>query len=239
MTGRLRPAKNTNLLPWGIGRVLPVSVDSALTPERQAYNVANAQQRSTAIADAVRRAVPNASGLTLLDYGCGPGHIGLRLADHFGAVIMVDIDPVAVDQVRADATNLPNVDVQVMNASDADATTLHANVVVASLSLHHVEDIGRVLDGLARVAPGGRLFVFDMDFDGGAYHAAEPEYAHIVGFDRAELVSTVCAHGYQDVTIGDLWKGTKWVAGNLTPMSLFLLTATMPVAPGTETPPTV
>ena len=208
-----------------------MSVDGTLTPEQQAYNAASAGKRSDAIADAVRRGVPNASHLTLLDYGCGPGHIGLRLADHFGTVVMVDSDPAAVELVRATVADRENITVAVMDACSDNAPTPHADVVVASLSLHHVSDVGRVLDGLARVAPGGRLFVFDMDFDGGAYHAAEPEFAHIVGFDRAGLVRTVTAHGYQDVTIGDLWESTKWIGGRLTPMSLFLLTATVPASP--------
>jgi len=194
----------------------------------EAENAAHGAARSDAIAAAVRRAVPSAGSLTLLDYGCGPGHIGLRLAGDFGRVIMADTDPVVAEQARAAGAGLGNVEVRVMDLTRTVPPDVRADVVVSSLSWHHIADLDGLLEAYPLVAPGGRLLVADLDYDGGAYHAGQPEFAHIVGYHRAELVELVGRHGYGGVAVADLWRGTKWIAGRRTPVSLFLLTAAIP-----------
>jgi len=100
--------------------------------------------------------------------------------------------------------------------------------VVSSLAWHHVSDLDALLDALCVVAPGGRLFVADLDADGGAYHAMVPGFHGHDGFDRDDLVAMVGRHGCTDVSIGDLWRGERWRADVLVPMSIFFLSARLP-----------
>ena len=193
------------------------------------YNQANVAARSDAVAAAIRAATPESSQLVAMDYGCGPGHIGLRLADHFGELILVDPDPDALAQAAAASSRLPNVTTLKLDLSaDAPPTGLRVDVVFSCLSWHHVVRLDALLDALPHVAPGGRLFVADMDPDGGAYHSELPDFDGVDGFDRAELAGRLRGHGYQQVSVDDLWTGSKWIAGKLTPMSLFLLQARLP-----------
>jgi len=201
---------------------------AALTAAQAAENVVHGAARSDAVAAAVRRAVPDGRELTLLDYGCGPGHIGLRLTDYFARVILADVDPAAIDLARTAAAGRANVEVRVMDLTHQIPTGLRADVVVSCLAWHHIRDLDPLLAALPHVAPGSRLLVADMDADGGAYHADNPEFADITGFDRAALERTLARHHYHDITAGDLWQSQKWVAGRLTPLSLFLLQAVVP-----------
>ena len=197
--------------------------------QRAEFNQANAAARSDAVAAAIRLATPDASQLVAMDYGCGPGYIGLRLADHFAEVILVDPDPEALAQAAAASSQLPNVTTMMLDlTAEPPPAGLRADVVLSCLSWHHVTRLDSLLDALPRVAPGGLLYVADMDPDGGAYHAELPDFDGVDGFDRGELAGRLRDHGYQQVGVDDLWTGSKWVAGKLAPMSLFLLRARIP-----------
>jgi hypothetical protein len=96
------------------------------------------------------------------------------------------------------------------------------------MSWHHVGDLDTLLDALAAVAPGGRLFVADLDADGGAYHGGQGEVSVPHGFDRAGLCARMASHDYADITVRDLWQGTRWVDDREVPASVFFLQAQFP-----------
>jgi len=193
------------------------------------FNKANAAARSDAVAAAIREATPCGAEQDALDYGCGPGHIGLRLAGHFATIILADPDLDALAQAGAASANLQGVTTMALDLTAGPPPAgLRADVVFSCLSWHHVHNLDALLEALPAVAPGGQLLVADMDPDGGAYHAELPDFHGVHGFDRDELKGSLQSHGYQGVAIADLWQGEKWVAGKLAPMSLFLLQARIP-----------
>ncbi|MDR2895684.1 MAG: class I SAM-dependent methyltransferase [Propionibacteriaceae bacterium] len=196
-------------------------------------NAISGAARSDSIAAAVLEALPDAGQLTVLDYGCGQGHIGLRLAPHVANVIMVDVDPEVLDQARAASNDFPNVSCRLLDLTRDRPSGLHADVIVSSLSWHHIADLDGLLDAIPFVCGGGRLLVIDMDDDGGAYHADRPEFADLTGFDRDELVGLIRRHGYADVHVADLWQGNRWVDSKPVRVSLFLVQAqvTLPSQP--------
>ncbi|MCL2653728.1 MAG: class I SAM-dependent methyltransferase [Propionibacteriaceae bacterium] len=208
-----------------------------LSPEQAAFNQSQAQARSDAVAAAIRDATPEAGALTALDYGCGSGPIGLRLANHFQHVTLADVYPDVVAGAIEAARDASNVDVRLLDLSTKDGVPedLCVDVVLSCLSWHHVRDLDVLLEALPLVAPGGRLFVADMDFDGGAYHADLPDFDGVQGFDRDDLRQRLERHGYGDVRVSDLWRSQKWITGKLTDLSLFMMQARIPPgAAGTD-----
>jgi 2-polyprenyl-3-methyl-5-hydroxy-6-metoxy-1,4-benzoquinol methylase len=207
------------------------------TPEEQAFNDRSVAERSDVIAAAVRAEVPDAAGATVIDYGCGAGHVGLRLAGHFGRVIMIDSAAEAVAEARAAVAaaraegRAENVSVMELDLVEGAAPGLSADVVVSSLSWHHIQDLRSLLAALARLAPGGQLIVADMDADGGAFHVHVPGFDGHHGFDREALTALVVEAGCSQVRVRDLWQGDRWLDGELVPMSVFLLSARLPEAP--------
>lgn len=186
-------------------------------------NAVWAGERSDAVAAAIRALTP--AGLTGIDYGCGPGHVGLRLIDHFASLSLVDASADVVSALGNEVAARPSLQAHVLDLTRETAPE-QVDCIFASMSFHHVVDTDALLDGLARtIRPGGWLIVADLDADDGDYHSAEPGFDGHDGFDRRTLASMVDAHGFTDVRVDDLWSGRRWSGSVLIDYSLFLLTA--------------
>jgi SAM-dependent methyltransferase len=113
----------------------------------------------------------------VLEVGCGDGELARALAG--GGYDVVAIDPEAPEGEIFRRTTIEAFDEP--GAFDA---------VVASLSLHHVHDLGQVLDKLVRLSPGP-LVVNEFAWD--RYEPMTPEWEeehaglHGYGVMRAEL----------------------------------------------------
>lgn len=186
-------------------------------------NAVWAGERSDAVAAAIRALTP--AGLTGIDYGCGPGHVGLRLIDHFASLSLVDASADVVSALGNEVAARPSLQAHVLDLTRETAPE-QVDCIFASMSFHHVVDTDALLDGLARtIRPGGWLIVADLDADDGDYHSAEPGFDGHDGFDRRALAALVGAHGFTDVRVDDLWSGRRWSGGVLIDYSLFVLTA--------------
>lgn len=182
-----------------------------------------AAERSEAVADGIRAAVP--AGLDGMDYGCGPGHVGLRLVDHAASLRLVDASPDVISALATEVAADPRLSAYLLDLT-SEASPEQVDCVMASMSFHHVADTDALLDGLARtIRPGGWLVVADFDADNGELHSAEPGFAGHHGFDRAALATQVGAHGFGEVTVDDLWSGQRWAGSLLVDYSLFVLVA--------------
>ena len=110
-------------------------------------------------------------GASVLDVGCGPGHLTRRLAALGLDATGSDLDPAMVERatahgggryLAADAASLPFED---------DAFDL----VVSTLSMHHWADARAGLAEIGRVVrPGGRVLVWDLR-RGAPLHAHAPD----------------------------------------------------------------
>lgn len=94
----------------------------------------------------------------VVDIGCGPGNIYATLGGNPKKLIGVDISynglklakQVGYIPIWADAQNLPFIDG-------------FADLVVANATLHHCDDMGRVLHEAARLVRPGGMLVTDLD----------------------------------------------------------------------------
>lgn len=190
---------------------------------RDELNAAWAGDRSDAIAAAIRAAVPHLPHG--MDYGCGPGHIGLRLLDHFDRLSLVDTSADAVTALADSTAGLPSAQAFTLDLTVQEAPE-PVDCAFASMSLHHIPDTEAVLDGLAgAVRPGGWLLVADFDADNGELHCAEPEFDGHHGFDRQALAVRIASHGFTEPTVSDVWAGRRWSGDSLVDYSVFLITA--------------
>lgn len=195
-----------------------------MTADQQ--NAVWAGERSGVVAAAIRATVP--AGVSGMDYGCGPGHIGLRLASHFTTLSLVDADPQVVDALADKVARRPSLRTYELDLTRQPARE-QVDCVFASMSFHHIPDSAAFLDGVANtIRHGGWLVIADFDTDHGQLHSAEPEFDGHHGFDRAMLAAEVAAHGFTDVQVDDVWAGRRWCGDRLVDYSLFLLTARRP-----------
>lgn len=110
------------------------------------------------------------NGARVLDLGCGLGDDTFQIAERVGPsghVTGVDVSAIMIDEARrrAEGRGLP-VDFQVGDSQALAFDTGTFDGVRAERMLMHVPDAERAISEMARVlAPGGRISVFDMDWE--------------------------------------------------------------------------
>jgi len=106
-------------------------------------------------------------GMKAADFGCGAGFYTIPLARRLGEagkVYAFDIQPQAVDRIRASARlhHLLNIDAVRADLETERGTRLKdhvADAVIAASILHQVADPGAVLREAARITKPGRMLV--------------------------------------------------------------------------------
>jgi SAM-dependent methyltransferase len=107
-------------------------------------------------------------GMSVADVGAGRGELTVALAAEVGPtgqVFSSDIDPKALEQIRArvEAAALRNVTMVRAHASDTGLSTNCCDAVVLRRVYHHLSDPAATNAGLLRaVRPGGVLAVIDF-----------------------------------------------------------------------------
>src|SRR2546425_747537 len=113
--------------------------------------------------------VERASPLRVLDLGCGPGLMAVRVLAEFPQtrLTLVDLTPEMVDECRLRLTEHDNVDYQVADFRTDDFGDGY-DVILASLSLHHLEVAERrefARRAFRALVPGGRLISAEVILD--------------------------------------------------------------------------
>lgn len=105
----------------------------------------------------------------VLEVGCGPGHLSMRLARQHGLeVIGLDLDPSMIKRARAHADSAGGDDGRQPSFLAGDVASLafpdgSFDLVVSTLSMHHWADPTAGLTEIGRVLrPGGRALVWDL-----------------------------------------------------------------------------
>ncbi len=122
------------------------------------------------------------AGASVLDVGCGPGTITLDIAGRVrpGRVIGVDSSAAVIEQARADAANVENVefatgDIYTLDFDDASFDVVHAHQV-----LQHVPDPVGALREMRRVCkPDGVVAARDSDYSAFTWYPADPDAAGV------------------------------------------------------------
>jgi SAM-dependent methyltransferase len=135
------------------------------------------------IAADVAAAAP--AGAQVLEVGCGPGHLSIRLARHHRLKVTgLDLDPAMIARARANADRPGNGDQRRPTFLVGDVAALpfpdgSFGLVVSTLSMHHWADPTAGLAEIGRVlGPGGRALIWDFR-PGVRPHPFGPRHAHL------------------------------------------------------------
>ena len=130
-------------------------------------------------------AAATTAGAQVLEVGCGPGHLSIRLAGQHGLEVTgLDLDPAMIARARAnadragdDAERRPSFLVGDVGALAFPDESF--DLVVSTLSMHHWADPTAGLAELGRVLrPGGRALVWDFR-PGARPHLFGPRHADL------------------------------------------------------------
>ena len=124
------------------------------------------------------------AGARVLEVGCGPGHLSIRLARLGFEVAGLDLDPAMIARAQANASRAGNRGGRRPSFLVGDVAALafpdrSFDLVVSTLSMHHWADPTAGLAEIGRVLrPGGRALVWDFR-PGVRPHPFGPRHAHM------------------------------------------------------------
>jgi 2-polyprenyl-3-methyl-5-hydroxy-6-metoxy-1,4-benzoquinol methylase len=179
------------------------------------------------VAAAILRQVPVDTGMEALDFGCGTGLLTLQLAPRVRSITGVDssqgmLDVLAGKVAREDPTNVRTLR---LDLDKGDTLPGSYDLIVSSMTLHHVEKIGPPLRQFyGALLPSGHLCIADLDLEGGQFHSDNQGVFHL-GFDRGALRQAFADAGFestQDTTAAEVVKPGR--DGRLLRFGIFLMT---------------
>jgi SAM-dependent methyltransferase len=145
-------------------------------------------------------------GARVLEVGCGPGRLSIRLAQRYGlAVTGLDLDPAMIERARANAGRLreggePGPSFLVGDAASLQFPDGSFDLVVSTLSMHHWADQAAGLAEIGRVLrPGGRALVWDF----------RPGVRALHGHDRPDPIDPVHVSSLRVVSAKP-WRWPLW-----------------------------
>ncbi len=184
-------------------------------------------ERARAVADAIRRAIPLATGMKALEYGCGTGLLSFALQSDLGQITLADTSQGMLDVLKekiatAGVTNMHPVRLDL--AFDPLPTEQY-DLTYSLMTLHHIHDVkDMVVKFRDLLAPNGYLLVADLDKEDGSFHTDGTTDVHL-GFDREELQKLVEEAGFGNVTFLTAHEIKKKIGNEEKTFPVFLMVA--------------
>lgn len=154
------------------------------------------------IANTLLEEIKLTPGMDVLDFGCGTGLVTLRLSPLVRSVTGVDSSRGMLDILNAkiEKRNIDNVRTRYLDLDRGDVLEGRYDLVVSSMTLHHVKEISPLIELLyGTIVPGGCLCIADLDLDEGQFHSDNTGVFHF-GFDREMLRQAFVEVGLEDIS---------------------------------------
>lgn len=181
------------------------------------------------VAAAIIREVDLNLDMDVLDFGCGTGLLTLKLQPLVKTITGVDSSRgmLGALQNKIGMQALENVHTRFTDFEKGEHAEGSYNLIVSSMTLHHVPDTFAVLkEWFSLLRPGGQVCFADLDTEDGSFHSDKTGVFHF-GFDREKLKQLLHDAGFGDVRDMTATSMSREVAGQgIREFPVFLITAT-------------
>lgn len=153
------------------------------------------------VADTMIRELKPTAEMSVMDYGCGSGLIGMRLQPLAKHVVGVDSSKGMLDvfQEKVKKSGFRNMSSQLADLEEDGVVEGRFNMIVSSMAFHHVRKLSVLLKRLYELLlPGGSIGIADLDKEDGTFHHDNTGVVHF-GFDRSALKNLFEEAGFHDV----------------------------------------
>ncbi|ATZ94499.1 class I SAM-dependent methyltransferase [Dickeya fangzhongdai] len=140
------------------------SVEQQFGEQASAYLNSAVHAQGEDLAELARR-LQGKNHASVLDLGCGAGHVSFTVASLVGNVVACDLSPRMLDVVASAAQEkgLTNIRTQQAVAESLPFADGSFDVVISRYSAHHWQDVGQALREVRRVLkPGGEAILMDV-----------------------------------------------------------------------------
>jgi 2-polyprenyl-3-methyl-5-hydroxy-6-metoxy-1,4-benzoquinol methylase len=165
--------------------------------------------------------------MDVLDFGCGTGLLALQLSPLARSVTGMDSSRGMLDVFggKIHEQHTANVTLQHVDLDRGDVLQGSYDLIVCSMTLHHVREPGILLHQFHRIlSHRGHLCLADLDPEEGQFHGENETVFHH-GFDRAVLQGILLDAGFagiRDKTAASVAKPAP--DGKMKSFSVFLMT---------------
>jgi ubiquinone/menaquinone biosynthesis C-methylase UbiE len=145
--------------------------------------------------------IPLTPDMDVLDFGCGTGLLTLQLQPHVRSITGIDSSEgmLAILNEKIHYGKIQNVKTRHIDLDRGGMLAGRYDLVVSSMTLHHVREISPLLEQFFKVLqPGGWLAVADLDPDEGKFHEDNTGVFHF-GFEREAQKEAFCNAGFGQV----------------------------------------
>lgn len=157
------------------------------------------RERAAAITKAIRERISVDRGSVLLDFGAGTGLLSEPFASRVKKIIAVDTSEAMLSQLKKKPVFNGKLETVCRNIV-TEPLEAQVDIIISSMSMHHVKDVEDLIGQFARLLPsGGQLALADLDKEDGTFHDEGTEGVHHHGFDRSELQNLLEKQGFEDI----------------------------------------
>jgi ubiquinone/menaquinone biosynthesis C-methylase UbiE len=177
-------------------------------------------ERANAVAVSIRQQVKLTRKMTAFEYGSGTGLLSFALQPYLGPITLADSSAGMLNVLRekiaaSGASNMTPLKLDLI-ADPLPASRF--DLLYTLLTLHHIHDTDRVLQGFhALLKLGGLLCIADLDKEDGSFHIDSDFDGHN-GFERGDLNKIILKAGFASVRFSTCYESPK--NGRLYPMFL-------------------
>lgn len=148
-------------------------------------------------------------GMRIMDFGSGTGLLLERIAPFVGSITAVDMSRSMNDVLQSKIGDIEcDVEIVELDLSN-EAIDATFDGIISSMTIHHVEDIGRLFKTMYEMLEeGGSIALADLDTEDGTFHTEDTGVFHF-GFDREEFLSEAKKAGFKNLkiqSVGDVVK---------------------------------
>ena len=155
-----------------------------------------------AVAEAIISAASSMREMDVLDFGCGTGLVTIALQPFVKTITGADSSRGMLDvlEEKARSRGLGNVRTRFLDVARRDTLEDSYDLIVSSMTLHHVPDIAGLLrEWYGHLKPGGMVGLADLDREDGTFHEDNTGVFHF-GFDRPMLKGILEETGFRELT---------------------------------------
>lgn len=153
-----------------------------------------------AVADAITR-LPLDTGMMAMEYGCGTGNVGLRIAPLVHHLTAIDTSTGMLDVLKEKLVSqrITNVTPRCLDLTQ-EICPDRFDLIFSAMTLHHIPDADALLATLVTMLqPKGMLVLADLEREDGTFHGPEAIAVYHNGFDRKKLSSQLKALGLSKI----------------------------------------
>jgi len=119
-----------------------------------------------------------------LEIGTGTGLVGLQIEPLVGHLVLEDTSESMLEVLKQKMNG--NSKIEILHGEVFDYKTRDIDLIFSCMAFHHIPDIEKTLQHLAKITKAGALVIIgDLESEDGSFHGFEP-IPH-QGFDTANL----------------------------------------------------